>query len=151
MLHHHETRILPYRPEQLFDLVVTIEDYPSFLPWCKAARVIQRDEKAVIADLVIGYKLFTEKFRSEVLLDRPHSIVVRYLSGPLSHLSNRWDFESKGKKGCALSFQVEFDFRNPLLRSAMQIFFDKALTKMVGAFENRAEQLYGQNKEVGHI
>jgi coenzyme Q-binding protein COQ10 len=146
MPQHQETRILPYRPEQLFDLVADIDRYPDFLPWCKAARIVRRDEQSVVADLVIGYKLLTEKFRSEVTLDRPHSIAVHYLSGPLSHLSNRWDFEPSGKRACALSFQVAFDFRNPFLRSAMQVFFDKALTKMVAAFEQRAHQLYDHQK-----
>jgi coenzyme Q-binding protein COQ10 len=146
MPEHHETRLLPYRPDQLFDLVATIERYPEFLPWCKAARILSRDDHGVVADLIIGYKMFTEKFRSEVTLDRPHSIGVRYLSGPLSHLANQWSFKPVGRSACELSFHVDFDFRNPLLRSAMQMFFDKALMKMVEAFEARARDLYGEVK-----
>ncbi|MGB9151512.1 MAG: type II toxin-antitoxin system RatA family toxin [Alphaproteobacteria bacterium] len=140
---HQETRILPYSAGQMFDLVAGIEHYPEFLPWCKAAHILSRDKNKVVADLVIGYKMFQEKFISEVTLDRPHAITVQYRSGPLSHLSNAWEFKSKGRKGCEISFHVDFDFHSPLLRAAMSIFFDKALSKMVAAFEARAKEMYG--------
>lgn len=139
---HYETRTLPYSAANMFDLVAAIEDYPAFLPWCKDARIVSRDARMVVADLVIGYKMFQEKFTSEVILDRPAAITVHYRSGPLSHLSNSWQFKPKGRKACELSFQVDFDFRSPLLRAAMNVFFDKALTKMVASFEQRAAQLY---------
>ena len=106
------------------------------------AYFVARQEQ-VVADLVIGYKMFQEKFISEVTLDRPHAITVQYRSGPLSHLSNAWEFKSKGRKGCEISFHVDFDFHSPLLRAAMSIFFDKALSKMVAAFEARAKEMYG--------
>lgn len=140
---HQETRVLPYSVEQMFDLVAGIEHYPEFLPWCKSAHIQSRRKNMVVADLVIGYKMFQEKFVSEVTLDRPRSIAVKYRSGPMSHLSNEWEFAPKGRKGCEISFHVDFDFHSPLLRAAMNVFFDKALTKMVAAFEARAAQLYG--------
>ncbi len=142
MPQHQETRLMPYTAAQMFDLVADIEHYPDFLPWCQKARILSRKKNKVTADLVIGYKLFQEKFTSEVVLDQPHSITVHYRSGPLSHLSNAWQFKAKGKKSCEVSFQVDFDFHSPLLRAAMNIFFDKALSKMVSAFETRAEKLY---------
>jgi len=144
MPHHQERRFLPYTPEQLFNLVAGIEYYPQFLPWCKAARVLDRREDSVTADLIIGYKMFQETFRSVVLLDPPSSITVKYHSGPLSHLSNQWSFARGSKGGCDLSFDVNFDFRSPLLKTIMAGFFDKALTKMVAAFEARAKELYGK-------
>lgn len=140
---HSEKRILPYTPEQLFELVADVERYPEFLPWCKACRVLRRDESSLTADLIIGYKIFSEKFRSEVKLDRPRLIDVRYLSGPLSHLRNQWEFQPSGRDACELSFEVEFDFQSSLLGAAMDMFFDKALMKMVAAFEARAAALYG--------
>ena len=127
----------------MFDLVADIERYPEFLPWCKAARILSQDKGKVVADLIIGYKFFQEKFTSEVTLDRAHAITVHYRSGPLSHLSNAWEFKPKTRKGCEVSFHVDFDFHSPLLRAAMSIFFDKALSKMVEAFEARAKALYG--------
>jgi len=143
MPQHHETRLLPYNAEQMFDLVADIERYPEFLPWCKQSRLVSRKSHNVVADLIIGYKIFQEKFTSEVTLDRPRAITVHYRSGPLSHLSNAWEFKAKTKKSCEISFHVDFDFQSPLLRAAMNVFFDKALSKMVAAFEARAKELYG--------
>jgi len=127
----------------MFDLVADIEKYPEFLPWCKDARIISRKKNNVLADMTVGTKLFREKFTTEVALIRPRAIAVRYRSGPLSHLSNTWGFRPKGRKACELSFAVDFDFRSPLLRVAMTALFDRALTKMVAAFEARAKTLYG--------
>lgn len=140
---HSEKRVLPYTTEQLFDLVADVERYPEFLPWCKGARVLERNEGGIIADLIIGYKFFTERFRSEVTLNRPKTIDVKYLSGPLSHLVNHWEFKAKGKSSCEISFHVDFDFQSSILVGVMEIFFEKALLKMVAAFENRAKELYG--------
>lgn len=98
----------------------------------------------MVADLLVGTRFLQEKFRSRVTLVRPKSITVEYCSGPLSHLSNAWRFVPKGRKGCEVFFAVDFDFRSPFLRAAMSMFFDKALTKMVAAFEARAKDLYGQ-------
>src|SRR5262249_46581558 len=141
MPRHSETRILPYMPAQLFDLVAGVDRYPEFLPWCKAARILEHNEGMIKADLIIGYKMFQEKFTSVVTLDRPKAISVQYMSGPLSRLSNEWHFAPSGKNGCALSFEVDFDFQSPLLRAAMEMFFNKALRKMVAAFEERAREL----------
>ena len=143
MPHHAETRHLPYTPEQLFDLVVAIDRYPEFLPWCKAARIIERTATTITADLIIGAGPFTEKFTSLVILTRPRRITVSYKSGPLSRLTNEWQFKPAGKHGCDLQFEVDFDFRSPLLRSAMGLFFDKALKRMAAAFEERAAAVYG--------
>ena len=146
MPQHHETRNLPYTPAQLFDLVAGIELYPEFLPWCKAVRILEKREDRVSADLIVGTKMFREKFTSVVALERPHKISVRYLSGPLSHLQNDWVFAPDGQGGCHLSFDVAFDFKSSLLRAAMDLFFDKAILKMVTAFEARAAVLYSGNR-----
>ena len=112
---HSETRQLPYAPEQMFDLVAAIEDYPQFLPWCKAARIISRAPKQVTADLIIGAGPFNETFTSLVTLDRPRRIGVTYQSGPLSRLTNEWAFApargADGASACLVSFAVDFDFR----------------------------------------
>jgi len=142
MPQHKETRILPFRPEQLFDLVADIERYPEFLPWCKGARILKREGKTITADLIIGYKMFREKFTSIVTLERPRAISVAYQSGPLAHLKNEWDF-LPAKDGCVLSFHVDFDFHSKLLGATMGLFFDKALSRMAAAFEERARELYG--------
>ncbi|MDD3371443.1 MAG: type II toxin-antitoxin system RatA family toxin [Alphaproteobacteria bacterium] len=142
MPHHREKRILPYSAQQMYDLVADIGRYPEFLPWCKGARILSRTEKGVEADLIVGTKLFREKFTSVVTLDKPRAIVVEYKAGPLSNLSNEWAFKPMGRKSCEVSFDLDFDFRSPLLRAAMGAVFERALGRMIEAFEARARALY---------
>lgn len=142
---HAETRVLPYTPDQLFDLVADIERYPEFLPWCLAARIRSRSEEIVVADLVIGFKMFRERFTSRVTLDRPGQIGVEYVEGPLRYLNNEWRFLPHSH-GCELDFSVDFEFRSKVLQSVIGALFDQAFQRMVAAFEIRAEALYGDGQ-----
>jgi coenzyme Q-binding protein COQ10 len=144
MMKHAERRRLGYRPEQLFDLVADIERYPEFLPWCIGARIRERSEKLVIADLIIGFKMIRERFTSRVDLDRPNlAIDVTYADGPFKHLSNRWRFEPTAEGGCIIDFYVEFEFRSLVLQKLIGVLFHEAVKRMVAAFETRARALYG--------
>lgn len=140
---HAEVKTLPYTPEQMFDLVADIDRYPEFLPWCLDANVWERDGDTVMADLVIGYGPVREKFTSRVTLERPGHIHVEYLKGPMKHLSNHWRFLPSNPDACVVDFFVDFEFRNPILRQLMGVFFNEAVRRMVSAFEARAKQLYG--------
>ena len=140
---HAEKRKLPYTPEQLFDLVAGVDKYPQFLPWCLASRITKREGDVFYADLVIGYKMVREKFTSKVTALRPDHIHVEYLSGPMKHLSNHWRFIPEKDGGCTIDFYVDFEFKNKFFQNLMGAFFDKAVRKMVEAFEQRAEKLYG--------
>jgi len=140
---HAEVKTLPYTPEQMFDLVANIDRYPEFLPWCLEANVWEREGNAVLADLVIGYGPVREKFTSRVTLERPGHIHVEYLKGPMKHLSNHWRFLPSNPDACVVDFFVDFEFRNPILRQLMGVFFNEAVRRMVSAFEARAKQLYG--------
>lgn len=140
---HAEQRILPYTPEQMFDLVADVEKYPQFLPWCSACRIRKREGNVILADLAIGYKMLKEKFTSRVDLQRPHHIRVDYLDGPLKHLSNTWDFYPTDDGGCLIDFYVDFEFRSRILQRLMEMFFNEAVKRMVTAFETRAGEIYG--------
>ncbi len=139
---HAEKRFLPYTPEQMFDLVAEVERYPEFLPWCMAARVRAREDDVVVADLVIGYKFFRERFTSRVELERPRRIDVFYSEGPFKYLNNHWIFEPV-EGGCLIDFYVDFEFRSRFLQRAIGIVFNEAARRMVDSFEKRAQQLYG--------
>ncbi len=144
MIKHAEQRLLGYRPEQLFDLVADVERYPEFLPWCIGARIRERSETLLVADLVIGFKVIRERFTSRVALDRPHrAIEVTYADGPFKHLSNRWRFEPTPDGGCRIDFYVEFEFRSAMLQKLIGVLFHEAVKRMVAAFEARAHALYG--------
>ena len=113
---HAERRLLPYRAEQLFDLVADVERYPEFLPWCVGARVRERKPNLVVADLLIGYRMVRERFTSRVVLDRPKRIDVSYSEGPFRYLNNHWLFEPQPDGGCLLDFYVDFEFRSRMLQ-----------------------------------
>jgi coenzyme Q-binding protein COQ10 len=141
---HAEKRVLPYTPEQLFDLVAQIERYPEFLPWCVAARIRSREGNTVVADLVIGFKMVRERYTSRVVLDRPRRIDVAYLEGPLKHMNNHWQFTPHPSGGTEIDFFVDFEFHSKMLQALIGALFHEALRRLVGAFEARAKQLYGE-------
>lgn len=140
---HAEKRVLPYTPEQLFDLVAEVEAYPEFLPWCLSIRVRKREENVITADMVIGFKIFRERFTTRVTLRRPGRIDVTYTQGPFKYLNNHWLFEPHGDGGCIIDFYVDFEFRTRLLQKAIGVVFNEAVRVMVSAYERRAKQLYG--------
>ena len=146
---HAEKRVLACSPRQLFDLVADIEGYPEFLPWCVAARIRKREGNLVVADLVIGFKMFRERFTSRVRLDPEASrIDVAYEEGPFKYLNNHWVFEDH-PQGCAVDFYVDFEFHSRLLQKLIEPLFSEAVRRMVAAFETRARALYGARGGAG--
>jgi coenzyme Q-binding protein COQ10 len=138
---HAERQTLPYRPEQLFDLVADVARYPEFLPWCVGARIRSRAPALIVADLTIGFGPFRESFTSRVALDRPRAIDVSYQNGPFRYLRNRWGFAAV-PGGTELDFFVDFEFRSRLLQAAIGPVFTEAVRRMVAAFRRRAAVLY---------
>lgn len=157
---HREKRVLPYTPEQIFDVVAEIERYPEFIPWCTKATIYRRtpttlakggEGEVVLADLMVKFKMFKETFTSEVTLDPDNrEILIRYIDGPFKYLRNEWRFlpaEGRGRNGemgCTVDFYIDFEFRNRALRMLISALFDEAIHRMVGAFEARAHDLYGR-------
>jgi len=143
MPRHTETRNLPWTPEQLFDLVADVGRYQEFLPWVAATRVRSDSETLMVADLVVGFKAIKETFTSRVDKQRPTRIHTEYIEGPLKYLHNSWTFAPDGKGGSEVGFCVDFAFRNRLFESLAGQMFDRALRRMIAAFEERARALYG--------
>jgi coenzyme Q-binding protein COQ10 len=139
---HAERQIVPFTPEQLFDLVADVGSYPRFLPWCVAARVRSRTDAQLLADLTIGFGPFRESFSSRVTLDRPNRVVVKYENGPFRYLNNQWDFSPRGT-GAEVAFFVDFEFRSRILQAAIGMVFNEAVRRMVNAFLKRARDVYG--------
>jgi len=152
MPRHAENRKLPYSAQQIYDLVADVARYPEFLPWTAAARIRSRAPLAgrsagaevMEADLVISFKVFRERFGSRVtLLPAEGRIETEYLDGPFRFLHSHWEVEDRPEGGCDVRFFVEFEFRNALLQKIIGVVFDEAMRRVVGAFERRAEALYG--------
>lgn len=127
----------------MFDLVMDIEKYPEFLPWCLGAKLLEKGQgdEIVVAELEIGFKALRETFTSRVEFERPNEIRVLYQNGPFKYLHNKWKFTGE-TTGCIVSFQIDFEFRSLLLKAVMQPLFHEAVRRMVNAFENRASELY---------
>jgi coenzyme Q-binding protein COQ10 len=142
MPRHTEQRFLPYTPEQLFDLVADVGRYQEFLPWVAATRIRGNSPTEMTADLVVGFKALKETFTSRVRKTRPEEIVIDYVEGPLKYLHNSWRFRP-APGGTEVDFCVDFAFRNRLFEALAGQMFDRALRRMIGAFEDRAAALYG--------
>ncbi|VXC96600.1 type II toxin-antitoxin system RatA family toxin [Sphingomonas sp. AX6] len=142
---HEETRHLPYSPDQMFDMVADVGRYGEFLPWVSAIRVRSDSETEMVADMIVGFKGLRETFTSKVQKERPDHIRVDYLDGPLKYLNNDWTFRADGDGGCYVDFCVDFAFKNRMFEMLAGQVFDRALRKMIGAFEDRAKVLYGSD------
>jgi coenzyme Q-binding protein COQ10 len=147
---HSETRHLPYTAAQMYDLVADVARYPQFIPWIAAARVRsvtpRDDAEVMLADLVVGFKMFRETFLSRVTMwEDDRRIDTAYIEGPFKHMNSTWVFRDREEGGCEVSFDVDFEFRNRLLQGAAGLFFHEAMQRIVRAFEARAEALYGRN------
>lgn len=144
----HQTRDVAYSPAQMFALVADIETYPKFLPWCAGARIRKREgpaEKQIVtADMIVAYTVFREKFTSRVTLEpTENTIDVAYVEGPFRNLVTHWHFEPLAGGGCRIHFDMEFEFRSLALQALINAVFGKAFTRLMQAFIDRADALYG--------
>jgi coenzyme Q-binding protein COQ10 len=146
---HTEHRSMPYSADQIYDLVADVARYPEFLPWTAAARIRSRrpapdGSEVMDADLVISFKVFRERFGSRVTLypARRH-IDTEYIDGPFKHMLSSWSVREAPDGGCLVDFFVDFEFKNAILQKIIGVVFDEAMRRVVGAFERRAEALYG--------
>lgn len=145
---HEQTRDVPHAADDMFALVAGIEHYPEFLPWCGGARIRRRDtldgKEVLLADLIVSYKLFRERFTSKVTLDRTARLIdVAYVEGPFRHLHNKWQFEPLAGGGTRIHFFIDFEFRSKTLQKMMNAVFAKAFGRLMQAFVDRADTLHG--------
>jgi len=143
MPRHSETKHLPFSPDQLFELVADVASYDQFLPWVVAVRIRSSSEAETIADLVVGFNAFKERFTSRVVKERPTRICVDYVEGPLKYLHNEWKFDRAADGGTDVGFSVDFAFKSRIFETLAGSMFDRALRRMTNAFEQRAAALYG--------
>jgi coenzyme Q-binding protein COQ10 len=159
---HTETKLLPYTADQMYALVADVARYPEFLPWNAAARIRSRrpgadGSEVMEADLVISFKVFRERFGSQVVLwPAQKRIETRYLDGPFRHMESTWAFVDRpdlagvgGGGGCEVRFHVDFEFRNAILQGVIGVVFNDAMQRVVRAFERRAAALHGTPGQSG--
>jgi len=137
---------IPCSKENLIKMVLDIEKYPEFVPWCLNGKIHSNNDKGnkieITADLTIGKFFFNETYKSLVIYDKiSDSIHVTNIEGPLKHLKNKWFFKDKGKNS-EVDFEVDFELKNKILNILMTKSFDIGLKKIASAFEKRAIDLF---------
>jgi coenzyme Q-binding protein COQ10 len=142
------TRRVRHAASDMFDLVADVERYPEFVPLCQSLKVRQRTNEGaktvIIADMSVAYKLIRQDFTSRVTLDRAKlEILVEYLEGPFRSLNNHWTFRPVDEHTCDVDFFLAYEFRSRTLGVLMGAMFDAAFRRFAGAFERRADQVYG--------
>ena len=139
-------KFIECKKEQLIDLVLDIEKYPEFVPFCVGAKVYEKKEKdnllLIVGDLTIGKGPFKDTYKSNVKYNKKEdSIFVTNIDGPLKHLENTWYFKEENNV-TEVSFVVDFELKNEFLNIVMAKSFQFALNKIAEAFQKRAENLF---------
>ena len=139
-------RLIECKKDQLIDLVLDIEKYPEFVPFCLGSHIYQRDNNddqiLIIADLTIGKGPFKDTYKSDVKFNKNDSVInVTNIGGPLRHLENNWKF-IESDIGTEIFFDIDFEIENKFLNLVMTKSFQFGLNKIADAFQKRAEDLY---------
>ena len=139
-------RLIECKKEQLIDLVLDIEKYPVFVPFCVDSKIYEKNEKdnllLIVADLTIGKGPFKDTYKSDIKFNRKEdSIYVTNLEGPLKHLENNWRFKEENNI-TEVTFEVDFELKNEFLNIVMTKSFQFGLNKIADAFQKRAEHLF---------
>ena len=144
---HRVTRILPYAPEQLANLVADVEAYPAFVPWITSMRIWNKRDEApgvrlLDAEAGVGFAFLTERFSTWVRHDiHSPKVEVGLIRGPFKHLKNRWEFHPH-PEGTRLEFSIDFAFKSRMLDMMLQANFDRAVDKLIGCFEGEAARRF---------
>ena len=144
-------KIIPCKKEQLVEMVLDIEKYPEFVPFCFDAKIYENNQdgdlQKIIADLTIGKGPFKDTYKSDVAFNKKtDSIYVKNIEGPLNHLTNNWTFSDKNNGITEVTFDIDFEIKNKFLNSLMVVSFQFGLEKIADAFQKRAEQLFSSSK-----
>ena len=142
-------RLIECNKNQLIDLVLDIEKYPEFVPFCLSAHVYERtnkeDSTLMIADLTIGKGPFKDTYKSDVRFNKKDSTIkVTNIGGPLNHLQNTWHFK-ENDNGTEIFFDIDFEIENKFLNIVMTKSFQFGLDKIADAFQKRAEELFSNS------
>ena len=139
-------KVIPCKKSQLIEMVLDIEKYPEFVPWCIEGKIYDKNESKDLinfnGDLKVGKSLLNETFSSQVsYYKEKDKIIVTNLSGPLKHLKNEWMFKEINN-ATQLEFYINFELKNPILNAIMKKSFELGLNKIAKSFEERAIKLY---------
>ena len=140
------TKKIPCSKKNLIDMVLDIEKYPEFVPWCLDSKIHSNIDKGdvveITADLTIGKNFFNDTYKSFVIYNKSSDLIqVTNIDGPLKHLDNKWFFNEEGEMS-VVNFHISFELKNKILNILMAKSFNLGLKKVADAFEKRAAQLF---------
>lgn len=142
-------KVTTFSAKEMFDLIMDIESYPKFLPWCDNAKIINKSETEIIADLYIQFKAINKKYTSKIninyISDNEFEIFIKAIEGPFRKLETYWHFKDLDNNESKIYFDIDFEFSSKLLSSMLNFIFKKAKMKMVESFEERAFEIYNKN------
>lgn len=142
----NDSRILEYTAKQLYNLVLDVEKYNEFVPWCKKCKIISQNSEEIVADLYVKSGFISQNYRSSIKHDKlgdGYFIDVRQISGPFKYLHTSWNFKKVDKQSTEVNFIIEFEFASEIITALSGPVFNSTSHKMIGAFEKRAKEIYG--------
>ncbi|MBQ75508.1 MAG: ubiquinone-binding protein [Gammaproteobacteria bacterium] len=135
--------LMPYSAAQMFAVVNDVLAYPSFLPWCVGSEIITSTNTELVARLDLARAGVKQSFSTRNKLDAPHHMQISLVEGPFSLLEGDWHFHQLGDDGCKVEMNIRFDFDKHLMNAALGRVFSAAVDRLVSAFCERADELYG--------
>ena len=141
MKNSQREEIINHSAKKLFDIVIDIESYPDYIPWCTSIIVNERKKNEIFADMYVQYKfILAKKFGSYVKFDRNKlTIETNYIEGPLKDLTTNWKFEKIENKKSKIMFDVNFEFKNFIYQKVAETFYPLIENKMISSFKERAD------------
>lgn len=140
----HKTTVVPYSADEMYALVNNIEAYPEFLAWCKSAQVRNRSETHLQATVAAEVGKIKQSFSTENTMQPGRRITMQLVEGPFRFLNGCWQFEPSGEQSCQVRLDIEFEFKNKLLKMALGHTFNHIMDTLVDAFTRRAQAIYGK-------
>ena len=132
-----------YNAKELFDIVLDIEKYPDYIPWCKKINILKKDKNSIKANMIVNYKLLpTQQFISIVTYDVKNLLIkTQYIEGPLKNLDTIWKFVKIEKNKTIVNFKIKFEFKNFFHQKISEVFYSLVENKMMESFEKRAKKI----------
>ncbi|MDX2050709.1 MAG: type II toxin-antitoxin system RatA family toxin [Rickettsiaceae bacterium] len=143
-----ESKKLDYTAYELYSLVIDIEKYPEFVPWCTEATILSNSENTVIAELFIKFGFVSHSYKSKIMHDKTdegYFVNITQEEGPFKYLNTRWQFKKDGNRSSIVDFEIELELDSQIHNLILEGFFPTATKIMINSFEERARRIYGTN------
>jgi len=142
----HKSVLIWYSPQEMFDLVTSVQQYPQFLPWCDHTRVLEQDDSGMLAEVGIALSGIRHSFVTRNLHEPGRRVQMQLVKGPFSRLEGQWVFTPVGQGGqraCRVDLKLNYGFSSAVLAKVVGPVFDRIASSLMDAFVKRAEQVYG--------